>query len=62
MKLAGPFVGEDGETPVGSMIVYEGATLEEAEVFANGDPYRTAKLFDAVVIKPWALRRNNLGS
>ena len=59
VKLAGPLVSEDGESAVGSMIVYEGATLEEAEAFAAGDPYRIARLFDATIVKPWVWRRGN---
>jgi hypothetical protein len=59
VKMAGPLVSDDNASPIGSMIVFEGATLEEAEAFATGDPYRVARLFDTVIIKPWQWRRGN---
>jgi len=59
VKIAGPLVSDDNASPTGSMIVFEGETLEEAEAFAMGDPYRAARLFDTVIIKPWQWRRGN---
>lgn len=49
---AGPFLGEDGK-PVGSLLVMDFATREEAERFAAEDPYAKAGLFASVSIRPW---------
>ncbi len=50
--LAGPFLGDDGK-PVGSLLVMDFATREEAERFAAEDPYAKAGLFASVTIRPW---------
>lgn len=49
---AGPFLDAAGEM-VGSLLIYEGADIAEAEAWAAADPYALAGLFDSVTIRPW---------
>ena len=51
--LAGPMTSEDGEKPIGSVIIIEAADRAEAEAFAAGDPYAKAGVFESVTIKPF---------
>ena len=51
--LAGPFLSDDGATMIGSLLIYDAETLEEAKEFAAGDPYAKAGLFESVTIRPW---------
>ncbi len=53
MKLAGPFMNEDGSEPRGSLVVVEAETLEEAQAIADNDPYARAGVFANVEIRPW---------
>ena len=57
LRMAGPVLGEDGETVIGSGIVIEAETLEDAERWATQDPYAKAGLFQSVEILPfkWVL-------
>ena len=50
---AGPLLGEDGQTPVGSLLLMDFPTRAYAEAFAQADPYNQAGLFQEVEIKPW---------
>jgi uncharacterized protein YciI len=56
--LAGPFPAVDGEDPgeagfTGSLIVAEFADLEEAQRWANADPYVEAGVYAKVTVKPF---------
>ena len=51
--VAGPFLCEDGEIMIGSLIVLDVETRAEAESWARNDPYAKAGLFDRVEIHPW---------
>lgn len=53
VMAAGPYVGDDGETMIGSLIVLESDDLASAETFAASDPYAQAELFESVEIRPW---------
>ena len=53
LRLAGPWLGPDGETMAGSMIVVEAADKETVERFSRNDPYRLAGLFETVEIRAW---------
>ena len=57
IRVAGPYMQEDGETPMGSILIVECDSLAEAEAFAAGDPYAKAGLFDSVSVRPfrWGL-------
>jgi uncharacterized protein YciI len=43
---AGPLLGESG-APVGSLILFEAASLEEARQIATADPYVTEGIFQS---------------
>lgn len=53
VATAGPFLGEDGKTMIGTLIVLDVETRAEAESWAGNDPYAKAGLFDRVEIHPW---------
>ncbi len=53
VKIAGPFLSEDGETMCGSLIIIEVEDLEAAKAWCASDPYGQAGLFDHVEIRPW---------
>ena len=53
MLLAGPFLSEDGERPVGSLLIMEYDDQGQAQTFAEGDPYAKAGLFESVTIRPF---------
>jgi uncharacterized protein len=53
VKVAGPFVSEDGKTMLGSLIVVEAADLDAAREFSALDPYTQAGVFASVDIRPW---------
>ncbi|MEL6977612.1 MAG: YciI family protein [Pseudomonadota bacterium] len=50
---AGPFLAEDGESMIGSLIVLDVADRAAAEAWAAKDPYAAAELFDRVEIRAW---------
>ena len=56
--LAGPHPAIDSENPAeagfsGSLVVAEFATLEDAQSWANADPYSDAGVYARVVVKPF---------
>ena len=56
--LAGPMPAIDSEDPgvagfTGSLIVAEFDSLEQAQAWANTDPYVTAGVFKSVTVKPF---------
>ncbi len=53
IKVAGPYIEEDGEGMTGSLLIVEAADLAAAKALAAGDPYAKAGLFASVDIRPW---------
>ena len=53
VKFAGPYLGEDGETMTGSLIILEADDRATAETFAAADPYAMAELVESVDIRAW---------
>ncbi len=53
LKVAGPTTADDGETPNGSLLIFEDSTLEAAKAWVGQDPYAAAGLFETVTVKPW---------
>ncbi len=51
--MAGPIVGDDGESVTGSFLVVEADNRAQAETFSANDPYSKAGLFDSVLINAW---------
>ncbi len=53
VRIAGPFVSDDGKTMKGSLIVIEATDAGAARAFSAADPYTQAGLFQSVDIRPW---------
>lgn len=53
LKVAGPTTDEDGETPNGSLLIFEDSSLDAAKAWVAEDPYGHAGLFESVTVKPW---------
>jgi hypothetical protein len=53
VRAAGALLDPSGQTPIGSLLIFE--TSDEAEVRAllAADPYAEAGLFASVDLKPW---------
>jgi uncharacterized protein YciI len=52
LMYAGPILADDGETPIGSLIMAEFETVAAARDFQKTDPYNKVGLFDKVTIQP----------
>ena len=52
LKIAGPFLGDDGK-PYGSLVVIEAADKAAAAAILAEDPYAKAGLFAATEINQW---------
>ncbi len=55
---AGPFPAIDGEEPgpagfTGSLIIAEFESLQDAQAWADADPYRDAGVYERVEVKPY---------
>ncbi len=58
LLLAGPHPAIDSEDPgpagfSGSLVVAEFPSLDDAQQWANADPYVTADVYDKVTVKPF---------
>ena len=58
LLIAGPFPAIDSEVPgeagfTGSLVVADFASLEEAQAWADSDPYIEAGVYQSVVVKPY---------
>ncbi len=53
LKLGGPTTAADGETPNGSLLIFEDISLQAAKDWVGTDPYANAGLFESVDVKPW---------
>jgi uncharacterized protein YciI len=51
VRFAGPMLGDDESTMVGSVIVIDVANRAAAEAFAAADPYAAAGLFQHVTLR-----------
>jgi uncharacterized protein YciI len=51
--IAGPLLGDDAGTPVGSLLIMDFPDRAAADRFAAGDPYAKAGLFASVRVTPW---------
>jgi hypothetical protein len=57
--VGGPTVDEADQQMTGSMLVVDFPDLAAARAFADGDPYRSAGLFETVTVSRW---RQSLGA
>ena len=53
IAIAGPMLSDDGESPLGSLLIMEFDDLAAARAFAAGDPFAKAGLFESVTIRPY---------
>jgi hypothetical protein len=53
VKIAGPFLSDDGQTMTGSLIIIDAADAAAAKAFSVQDPYAQAGLFASVDVRPW---------
>lgn len=53
LVAAGPLLGDDGQTMIGSLIIVDFADKASLDAFVSGDPYAKAGLFQSVSVKPW---------
>lgn len=53
LKLAGPFLGADNQTAIGSLMIYECADENEVRAIMENDPFSKAGLFASIEIKLW---------
>ena len=60
LKLAGPFVSEDGDAMTGSLLIVEADSLADARDLVDDDPYALAGLFARTDIRPWKQVVNRL--
>ena len=51
LKMAGPFLSDEGEEPRGSLVIIEAQNMEEAREIAARDPYAKAGVFENVEIR-----------
>ena len=58
--MAGPFVGEDGVSTGGGMLVLRAASLAEAEAIAARDPYNAGG-YRTFRVAPWRLDQGSFG-
>ena len=54
---AGPLVADDGETPIGSLLVFDAKDREAVASFCNVDPYRVNGVWGQVQIHAYVKRR-----
>jgi len=57
-RLGGPYVDEQGRM-IGSLIIVEADTIEEAKALHDQDPYKLAGLFETSTITEWRLSVQN---
>lgn len=58
LALAGAFLDDQGGM-VGSIVLIEASSQEEAEALFDTDPYMQGRVFDSVTIKPFRIAFNN---
>jgi uncharacterized protein YciI len=54
---AGPLVEDDGETPIGSLIVFDAPDRATVEAFCKADPYHVGGVWETVRIHAYVRRR-----
>jgi uncharacterized protein YciI len=53
VKIGGALLAADHATPIGSMIIFEAESEDEALALLAKDPYSSAGLFESVSVRPW---------
>lgn len=50
---AGAMLSDDGQQPVGSLLIVDFPDLAAAKAFSAGDPYAQVGLFEGVTVRPF---------
>jgi len=50
---AGPLLSADGETPIGSLLIVEANSVDDARAMMEADPYAKAGVFARIEVHPW---------
>lgn len=53
VRLGGPLLSSDGQTPIGSLLIFAAADRAAIEAILAADPYTQAGLFAQVKITPY---------
>jgi uncharacterized protein len=53
IKSCGPFLSDDGDTMVGSLLIIEAEDCAGVDAVLARDPYRKADLFNSVEVRGW---------
>ena len=53
LYAAGPLLGDDGETMIGSLLLIDFPGRAAVDAFLAADPYNKAGLFARVEVAPW---------
>jgi hypothetical protein len=53
VRFAGPMLSDDETKPIGSIVIIDCTTLDEANAIAAADPYNLAGLFSSVNVHPF---------
>lgn len=59
VKLAGPLMNEKGDM-IGSLIIIEVSSRDEAEAWTRDEPFSHAGLFEKIELYPWFSVMNSL--
>jgi uncharacterized protein YciI len=59
VKIGGPMLSDDGATSVGSMLVIEADSLDDARAIYARDPYALAGLWASTSVRPfnWLIKQ-----
>jgi uncharacterized protein YciI len=55
--MGGPLVADDGKTAIGSLIIVEADKRDDAEAFADADPFQRSGVWNRVEIYAFLKRR-----
>ena len=53
IKFSGPLMTDDGSSPNDTTLVASAASIKEAKIITEKDPYAQAGLFDRVQVRSW---------
>ncbi len=53
VKIGGAMLSDDGQAPIGSMLIFEGESEADIRRMLAEDPYAKAGLFETVAVRPW---------
>ena len=57
--ISGPLLDADGESMIGSLFVFEAATVEDVVAFNRADPFNAVGVWAEISIRQFSLRVDN---